>query len=483
VNNDTPLDPAIITIFGITGDLANRYLLPALYDLAKAGLMPAHFLIVGITRRGTTTEEVLNNLRHQLEAKGKACDEPTLRRLAERISIITMDLTSQAEYERLKAELDSFEDEQGMCLNRIFYLSIPAQTFGPVVDMLGKAQLNTGCQHGRTDSRLLVEKPFGFDLVSAEELVKRLAVHFKEEQVYRIDHFLAKETAQNILTFRLYNPLFKAVWDRRAIDCIAITAAEKISIEGRAAFYEQTGALRDVLQNHLLQLLTLVTMELPKAPSAKAIHQRKQALLKAVEIIPLDEVKKHAVRGQYRDYTKEVDNADSTIETFAAVRLCIANDRWRGVPMLLTTGKALAEKTTEIRIIFKDHEGLKHITNTLIIRIQPNEGIALELLAKKPGFEDKTQTVHMDFSYSRSFAGSSHPDAYEHLLADAIQGDRTLFTTGEEVLAAWRIIEPILHSWNLDSKDLEIYEPGSWGPAGAAALATRAGAKWPPTYN
>lgn len=474
------LPPAILTVFGITGDLVQRKLLPALYYLAEAKLLPDEFVIVGVTRRGTTVKEVISNVKDRINTEGKVTNTATLRWLSKRINIVTMDLTKQEEYRRLKVELDSYEVQQQVCLNRIFYLAIPAQTFGPVVEMLGVAGLNRGCQHGVAESRLLIEKPFGFDLLSAEELVELLTKHFAEDQTYRIDHFLAKETTQNILTFRSCNPLFKAVWNKQAVDYISITAAEKIGIEGRAVFYDQTGALRDIIQSHLLQLLALVTMDMPQNHTAEEVHKAKLKLLESVELIPPNQVEKRAIRGQYRSYRQEVGNPDSVTETFAMVELSINNERWSGVPILLSTGKAMAVKRTDIEVVFKDHEGQGDDINSLIIRIQPNEGIALELLAKKPGFEHRTQSVHMDFSYHRSFTDDTHPDAYERVLADALQGDRTLFTTSKEVLASWKIVEPILHSWGINSKGLESYDEGSWGPQSAVRLAGRAGVKWPP---
>src|SRR6266576_1518527 len=250
-----PLTSGLLVIFGITGDLARRYLLPSLYSLDDQNLLPEHFEIIGATRRGAEVPELLAAVEHELGAAGRQVHPQTLERLRARISIVKMDPTVEEDYQRLKATLDAIEDKRGVCLNRLFYLSIPPHTYGPVVDLLGKSSLATGCQHGTADSRIMVEKPFGYDLESAQELILRLHANFREEQIYRIDHYLAKETAQNILVFRFANPIFRAVWDKFSITGISITAAETIGIEGRAVFYESTGALRDFVQNHLLQLL------------------------------------------------------------------------------------------------------------------------------------------------------------------------------------------------------------------------------------
>jgi glucose-6-phosphate 1-dehydrogenase len=299
-----------------------------------------------------------------------------------------------------------------------------------------------------------VEKPFGHDLASAQELIKVTASQFQEEQIYRIDHYLAKETAQNIITFRFENPLFEAVWNNRHVSGIDILASEKIGIEGRAVFYEQQGALRDFIQNHLLQLLAITTMNEPDRLDSAGIHEKKLQLLDA--IMPADP--SQARRGQYAGYRDEVQNPDSNVETFAAIHTGIDNNRWRGVPVTIRTGKALAERKTTITFTFKkDTTGL--VANTLQFRIQPDEGIALHLLAKKPGFDHELLPVAMDFAYNQHFDGVE-PAAYERVLLDAVRGDRTLFASGPEVLAAWRIVEPVVQAWNTSGDGLQVYQPG-----------------------
>ena len=471
------ISSAALVIFGITGDLAHRKLLPALYHLAKDMLLPDNFQIIGVTRSGTTVPELLKDVRKNIIAEDGACDDRALAWLGDAIQIVTMNISQKEDYAKLKKALDDHEDRVGACTNRLFYLAVPSQTFGSIATLLGESGLTRGCGHRIGESRLLIEKPFGYDLQSARDLVKTLGEHFSEKQIYRVDHYLAKETAQNILTFRFNNPLFRAVWHEKSIHSIMITAAEDIDIEGRVAFYEQTGALRDIIQSHLLQLMALVTMEQPKAHDAVSIHASKLALLKAVKPIAPNQVATHAVRGQYDGYQHDVGNHASTTETYAALRLEIDTPRWKNVPVLLRTGKALVEKVTEITLVFRDKAGYDEHENTLTLRIQPNEGISIELQAKKPGFESDSETVQMDFCYARSGQGI-HPDAYERVLVDALRGDKTLFATSDEVIAAWQVVEHVIHTWSMGRDDMQAYKKGSWGPKTADELARRADTAW-----
>lgn len=470
------LTPAIITIFGITGDLANRKLLPSLYHLAHDGLLPPSTKIVGVTRSGTTPVNVLKSIRDRVEVDGKKCEPKTMQWLEDALTIVTMDITEHNEYSRLKKELDIIEVTVGMCLTRLFYLAIPSTIFDIVVERLGKQDLNKGCQHGKAESRLLIEKPFGYDLASAEELIVRLQESFHEDQIYRIDHYLAKETVQNIMTFRFDNPLFSKAWDSDHISHIMVTAAESIGIEGRVAFYEQMGAMRDLIQSHLLQLVALVTMDKPALRDSEHIHASKEQLLAALQPPHADEMHQKTVRGQYDTYINEVKNSDSQVETYAGVWLTIDSEKWKNVPVLIRTGKALADKVTEITIVFADSEQA-NCYNTLTIRVQPNEGIVLDLRIKKPGFDDEVEHVQMDFCYSERLR-AAHPDAYERVLVDALRGDKTLFATSEEVLQSWRISEPIIQAWSLNRVPLDTYTLGSWGPLAADELAKRAGISW-----
>jgi glucose-6-phosphate 1-dehydrogenase len=474
-----PLPPTTLVIFGITGDLAHRKLLPALYYLAANDLLPAHCKIVGITRHGAEIEDLIKSIKSTVTKSDGDCQENVLQELRERLEIVTMDLVAPEGYIKLKKHLDDIENEVGVCMSRLYYLAIPSQAYEPVIEQLGNNGLNEACQHGDDNARLLIEKPFGYDLKSAQELIDKLNEHFTEKQIYRIDHYLAKETAQNILAFRFGNPIFKRIWDRQSISGIIISATENIGIEERTVFYEQTGALRDFVQSHLLQLLSLVGMEEPSHMGEEEVHRQKLALLQAVEPIAPNAVADDTVRGQYDTYKQEVGNLDSFVETYATLRLRISTERWRGVPILLRTGKALKERRTEIVIFFSDSSPFAE-DNVLTIQIQPQEGVVMRLLAKRPGFDKELTPVDMDFDYSRSFAGANgHPDAYERVLVDAIRAEKTLFATSDEVLASWRIIENVIHEWAKDGNGLQIYATGTWGPDKAVSLIESVNEHWP----
>jgi glucose-6-phosphate 1-dehydrogenase len=476
---NSPLPPTTLVIFGITGDLAHRKLLPALYYLSEHNLLPLHFKILGVTRRGTTVDELLDSIRKTIYDAGDEYQNAVLEDLGKRFEIVTMDLVEPEGYVKLKKHLNDIENEIGVCMNRLYYLAIPSQAYEPVIDQLGKNGLNEACQHGEDNARLLIEKPFGYDLRSAEELINKLNEHFTEKQIYRIDHYLAKETAQNILAFRFGNPIFKRIWDRQSISGVIISATESIGIEGRTVFYEQTGALRDFVQSHLLQLLSVVAMEEPARIDEREIHKKKLELLQAVEPIAPNAVATDTVRGQYDTYKQEVDNPDSFVETYAALRLHINNDRWQDVPILLRVGKALKERRSEIVIFFSDTSALTE-DNVLTIQIQPQEGVLLRLLAKRPGFDDELTPVDMEFDYHRSFGSANgHPDAYERVLVDAIRSEKTLFATSEEVLASWRIIENVIHEWAKNGNDLQTYATGSWGPDKSVPLIESINKHWP----
>lgn len=457
--NDEQLDPSILVIFGITGDLARRKVLPAIYHLFKDNLLHPKTFVVGTSRRDLTIDDLLKEVELCVLEADNTCDPAVLKRLREHFSMLQVNPVEDSDYDKLRDHLQAIEDRQGVCMHRLFYLSIPPQVYGPIVQRLGKNNLNSGCHHGTSDSRLLVEKPFGYDLPSAEELIKDTAKHFKEEQVFRIDHYLAKETAQNILTFRRHNPLFAALWNAQHITSITVTAAEKIGIEGRVDFYEHVGALRDLIQSHLMQLLALTAMPAPATVTSQAIHTAKRKFLESLIPPTPDAVATQATRGQYDSYRQEVNNADSTTETYASVVLYSAEDNWQGIPLTLTTGKALADKKTVVDVCFGEEE-----SNQLSFRIQPNEGIDVVVRVKKPGFERDVQSAVMDFDYKASFKNSEHPDAYERVLVDAIRGDHTLFATDDEVLAAWRALQPIIDVWSHSSDDLVIYASGSNGP-------------------
>ncbi|HKX73543.1 MAG TPA: glucose-6-phosphate dehydrogenase [Candidatus Saccharimonadales bacterium] len=430
----TLTQPTILVIVGISGDLAKRKLLPALSQIASYQAFPKKFKIVGLVRRKLTVEDVLPD-----------GDQEFLRK---HLELYELDMTDTAQYVQFAERLKAIEKEFGETAQRLFYLAVPPQVSQPLVDCLGESGLAQV-----PDTKLLLEKPFGTDLVSAQELIEGIKKHFTEEQVYRIDHYLAKETAQNLVVFRSGNALFKRSWNNNFIERIDIIAAEKISVEGRAGFYEQTGALRDFVQSHLLQLAALTLMELPKAGAWDTIPQKRLHALSQLNMPT------NVVRGQYDGYRSEVGSPKSLVETFVSLTLTSKDPRWWGVPITLTTGKSLNDKASEIRITFK-REDLGE-ANQLVLRLQPNEGIELYLWAKRPGYERELQHVTLDFSYQQHFAGAALPDAYERVFMDAMRSDRSLFTTSDEVLETWRVLDPIQHSWEMHTDDLIMYKPGS----------------------
>ncbi len=457
------LEPAIIVIFGITGDLAQRKLLPALYHLMKDDLLDPKTVILGVSRRKVTKQELLDDVELCVNEVDKICDPAAVKKIGRAIQMHTMDVTKPADYDTLHKKLDAIEDSEGVCMNRLYYLSIPPQVFGPIVRFMGEQAMNLSCQHGVASTRLLIEKPFGYDLESAKLLIEDTSQHFSEEQLFRIDHYLAKETVQDILQFRFANPIFAPIWNHKNIDSIMIRAVEKIGIENRVNFYEQTGALRDFIPNHLLQLLALVTMELPSKLESGQIHKKKEQLFNQIEPMPPNTIASRAVRGQYDRYTRKVKKPKSITETYASLELYIDNPRWKQIPVKLITGKALSQKRTDITLQFRTDKNGEY--NRLTFRIQPDEGIELRLKVKKPGFTQNTQTALMDFDYEKTFDNHGHPDAYERVLVDAVKGDHTLFATAEEVLAGWRIVQSVIDAWAKDGRSLKLYAKGSDGPA------------------
>lgn len=471
-----PLHDSMFVIFGITGDLAKRKLLPALYHLVDSSHITHNFHIIGVTRRNTTVDEIITVTKQSLESSGHQPNKKILTQFKSMIKMVDMDICKADDYEILKEAINKTTPPLGTPLNRLFYLAVPPEMYTTISDGLGKVGLNMN-RDTQAETRLLIEKPFGYDTTSAQSLMGKLEKYFSESSIYRVDHYLAKETSQNLLTFRFKNPLFNAVWDKSTVSYIMITAAETIGIEGRINFYEQTGALRDLIQSHLLQLCALITMEKPKDLTSHAIHESKLKLLNAIKTIEPEQVTNFAVRGQYDGYRQEVGNPNSTTETYAAVRLDIDNDRWRGVPILLRSGKSMAQKITEITLIFEGDKKTPDERNALTIRIQPDEGIVLSLLAKKPSLDDETEMVQMEFCYDKSFGVGKKPDAYEHVLSDAIRGEKTLFTTDDEVLESWRIFENVIKEWG-NGGDVAEYPRGSWGPTAADDMAARTGANW-----
>ncbi|PID32258.1 glucose-6-phosphate dehydrogenase [Candidatus Saccharibacteria bacterium] len=475
-NRTQPLPPSILTIFGMSGNLAQTKLLPAIYHLLAKDLLPQDFSVLGVFRSSSKSlDHVLQQVEINLLRRHIDVDERALRKLRSIIHPIIMDSTNQADYTLLSQAIAAIDNQNDTPHNRLFYLAIPPDIFHNVIDCLRRAGLSQ--ETTSYASRILVEKPFGTDYDSAKQLIKTMKQHVHERQIYRIDHYLAKENAQNILTFRFSNPLFEGMWGKHAIDHIQITAAESIGIDDRGSFYENMGALRDFVQSHLMQMMCLVTMERPQSLHSKQIHEQKLALLNCVQPIAADRVDTQTARGQYKTYRHDAHSPKSNIETFAAVALEIDNPRWRGVPILLRTGKNLRAQKTDIKIVFRDRTDRDIPPNILTIRIQPQEGIAIHLAAKKPGFSDELQHVAMRFSYQDSFEQDA-PDAYERVLMDAIAGDQSLFASSDEVLRSWQILDAVVHAWQNSPDQPETYAAKTDGPLSAQALAKRYGCEW-----
>jgi glucose-6-phosphate 1-dehydrogenase len=443
-------EPPVIAIFGVTGNLSKRKLLPALYHLFRQGLLPEGTRVVGISRRALTPEDLLSTVELCVLEKDNVCDPEGLRRVKAALQTFQLNPESPEDFKELGRLLDGFD--AGARRNRLFYMSIPAAAYPPIIRNLAAAGLS------EAHNRLLLEKPFGYDLESAEALIKLLSEDFDEDQIYRIDHYLAKETAQNLLAFRMHNPIFLPLWNGEHIRHVRIRASETIGIEGRTAFYEQTGALRDFVQSHLMQLLSITLMDVPADMSSHAIHEAKRHFLEGLE--PADPAR--AERGQYDGYREETGQPGSHVETYAALRLSHSSQLWQGTDILLETGKALDVKSTDITVEFRTpHERRR---NSLTFRIQPNEGISLDLVVKEPGFQDRMEHAALDFRYHDTFSDRQHIDAYERVLMDAIRGDRSLFASDHEVLATWRVLQPVLDAWTGSGEGLRSYEPGSAGP-------------------
>ena len=488
-------DPCTLVIFGATGDLTRRKLIPALYDLACVGCMAPRFDILGLGRKPLSDDEFRKGLE---ESASKSKDARNFSSegwndFSRRITYFRADTNAPDSYRELANRLQEMQSK-GASPNLLFYVATPASLFPEIVKGLGDAGLNRN-EKGWT--RIVVEKPFGHDLTSAKELNRILVSVFPEESIYRIDHYLGKETVQNILVFRFGNLLFEPVWNRNYIDYVEITAAETLGVEQRGPFYEETGALRDMVANHMLQLLSLTAMEPPVAFDADSVRNKKVELLSAIRPMTADEVVERTVRGQYTSgqvdakavsgYRQEQGVApDSETETFAAVQFFIDNWRWAGVPFFVRTGKRLTRNLTEIAVHFKrtpqqlfanEHENEVE-RNVVAFRIQPNEGIAVDFAAKRPGTEMHTANVQLNFRYREAF-GTKTPVAYETLLLDAMRGDATLFTRRDEAEAEWRLITPIEEAWRVARVNrVSTYSAGSSGPEAAEMLLARYGWHW-----
>jgi len=465
----------IMVIFGASGDLTSRKLVPAIFSLYCKGRLPDGFRIVGMARSDMDDASFRQNMHKGLEefAPDKM-DAEEWETFSKHLSYIRGDFNNDESIDALKKRLSDLEQEIGGDDNRLYYLATPPQVYEPILDRLGETGM---VEPSRGWRRVVIEKPFGHDLESAEHLNQVAHRYLDEEQIFRIDHYLGKETVQNVLVFRFANSIFEPIWNRRYIDNVQITVAEEVGVGHRGGFYDHVGILRDMFQNHLMQLLSLVAMEPPPSFQSTAIRNERVKVLSSIRAIPPDEVGRHSVRGQYWGYRDEPGVAkESETATYAALRLYIDNWRWQGVPFYLRSGKSLASKRTEIRIQFKTVPHLMFPMtpgetirpNALAICIQPDEGMHLRFEAKVPDTQATMRSVDMEFHYTDAFGKGSIPEAYERLLLDAVNGDPALFTRADTIELAWGLIDSILDGWSAEkAPKLQKYEPGSWGPVAA----------------
>jgi glucose-6-phosphate 1-dehydrogenase len=485
-----PVAPTTLVIFGATGDLARRKLLPALYNLAHDGALPERFHLVGVSRKEKEHEDYRAECEQAIrQFSRRKPDDEVLKGLLENVKYVPGVFDEDSVYAKLEQVLDGFEEQAGVKLNRAFYLSTAPAFFPVIVEELGKSHLD---HHESAEVRVIIEKPFGTTLEEARELNREVLAIFDETQVFRIDHYLGKETVQNMMAFRFANGMFEPLWNRNYIDSVQITAAEDLGIGTRAGYYDHAGALRDLIQNHMLQLLCHVAMEPPVSFTAEEVRNEKVKVLQAIPEPTAVEIPEMSVHAQYAaghaggedvpGYLEEEGvPADSRTETYAALRLEVDNWRWAGVPFYLRTGKRLARKTTEIAVTLKpvphlafSQDGSLGVQpNQLVLTLQPNEGVSLRLGAKIPGTRMIIRPVNMEFQYGTAFLSQS-PEAYERLITDAMRGDATLFTRNDEVEAQWRICDPIVKYWAPAHPQapgpLAQYEAGSQGPKEADSL-------------
>jgi glucose-6-phosphate 1-dehydrogenase len=484
--------PCALVIFGVTGDLARKKLIPAIYDLANRGLLPPSFVVLGFARRDWTDGDFETLAREAAQGHARTpWREEVWARLSGNIKFVSGSFDDDAAFDNLAATLDQLRDSHGIPGNAAFYLSIPPAAFPTVLKQMGRTGMADNHKSGGW-RRVVVEKPFGTDLDSAKQLNDLVDDVFTADDVFRIDHYLGKETVQNILALRFANAMFEPVWNSRYIDSVQITMAEDVGIGSRAAFYDATGTARDVLQNHLLQLMTMVAMEEPTSFDAAEIRTEKLKVLRAIKLP--DDVAAETVRGQYLQgwvagqravgYLEEEGvPQESTTETYVAVTLWVQNRRWAGVPFFVRAGKRLPRRVTEIAVLFKqaphlpfDHADVEMLgNNQLVIRVQPDEGVTLKFGSKVPGTAMEVRDITMDFQYGEVFTDSS-PEAYERLILDVLLGDRTLFPDAAEVEYSWRVVDPLEEAWAGVKPDQ--YRAGEWGPRSADEMLARTGRAW-----
>jgi glucose-6-phosphate 1-dehydrogenase len=488
--------PSVLVVFGASGDLTSRKLVPAVEQLALRRLLPGGFSVVGVARTEMTDEDFRNRMAEAVAEYGEAGSDASdvWADLAGGFRYVAGDYTDPDTFERLRVVLAELDEERGTGGNRLYYLATPPSTFPKIVAALGAHGLNQP-ERG-SFARVVIEKPYGHDLESALALDRAVHAVFKESQVYRIDHYLGKETVQNLLALRFANAIFEPLWNRRYVDHVQITVAESLGVGHRGSFYEQAGALRDIVQNHVMQVLALTLMEPPVSMDAQGIRDEKVKALRAIDVLEAGEVAGDVVRAQYdagwvegelvSGYRDEDDvDPESQTETYVAMRLRVDNWRWAGVPFYVRTGKRLPKRVTEVALQFQAVPHLPFAAgqarglgpNALVLRIQPDEGITLRFGAKVPGQAFEVRSVSMDFLYGAAFL-EEPPEAYERLLLDALVGDATLFIRSDEVEEAWRIVAPLQHAWSDGDSPLARYPAGTWGPKEADRLVEREGRRW-----
>ncbi|MBT4499017.1 MAG: glucose-6-phosphate dehydrogenase [Gemmatimonadetes bacterium] len=488
-------DPCVLIIFGASGDLTRRKLVPAIWHLDQQGRLPESFALIGVARREMDDVSFREQMRQALQEFVGQLDRETVDTFLDKLFYVRGNPDDGATYQLLRTRLEELDVQRGTQGNRCFYCSVPPQVYLDIVKQLGEAGLNCEDREDCGWSRIIVEKPFGHDYESARTLNQFLHRVFAEHQIYRIDHYLGKETVQNILVFRLGNSIFEPLWNRRYVDYVQITAAETVGVEHRAGYYDQSGALRDMIQNHLLQALCVIAMEPPSSFDAESVRIEKLKVLKAIRPFSIGQVDRFAVRGQYGQgaiadepvcgYLEEPDVAlRSRTETFAAMEFTIDNWRWQGVPFYVRTGKRLKKRVSAVTLHFKRPPHLIFESDTdlpastLTIHIQPEEGISLSFNGKIPGPEVKLGTVEMDFDYAETFGGRN-PEAYETLLLDCLRGDATLYGSSDWIEKSWELLMPILEAWNAPSSTrVPSYPAGSWGPKEADLLFDREWRQW-----